>query len=251
MKKFIFLSLLAIGMTGCSVESMDSEELLTADAKFKVQEVDKSMNLEAVEICAGEAPVFVFNFPQDALGKGNPKDTNIKIQIETSPGSGVWESFKDLTYAGAGPEEYTYENEVLEIGTYSFRVSIGSGGFLYTATLDIIECSDCEESFSYTTNEDGSYTFTYIPEEDMEDAEVVFTFAQSVVASGYHWPDWNGKSSTRTETMNLDACSEYTWTISLTGDCSGNSEESNLWTDFKVDEVSKKGELVNITRSCP
>ncbi len=43
MKKLIFLSLLAIGMTGCSVESMDSEELLTADAKFKTQEAQNPL----------------------------------------------------------------------------------------------------------------------------------------------------------------------------------------------------------------
>ena len=251
MKKIIFLSLLAIGMTGCSVESMDSEELLTADAIFKVQEVDKSMNLEAVEICAGEAPVFVFNFPQDTKGNGDLKDTNIKIQIETSPGSGEWNSFKDLSYPDAGPKEYTYADEILEVGTYSFRVSMGPGGFPYTATLDVVECNDCEESFSYVMNPNESYTFTYIPAEDKEGVEVVFTFAQTVVVEGYNWPNWNGKSSTRTEIMDLDACSVYSWTVFLTSDCSGSSPNSNVWTDFKVDGDSKKGELVNIIQSCP
>ncbi len=250
MKKFIFLSLLAIGMTGCSVESMDSEELLTADAKFKIQQVDKSMNLKAVEICAGEAPVFVFNFPQDRLGNRNPKDTDIQIQWY-NPATSNWEQFKKLSYAGAGPEEYIYEDKVLGLGTYEFRASIGSGGFDFYATLDVVKCSDCEESFSYTTNDDGSYTFTYIPEEDMEDAEVVFTFAQSIVASGYDWPTWNGKSSTRKETMDLDACSVYNWKVFLTGDCSGQSGESNLWTDFKVNDFSKKNTATpNIEQVC-
>ena len=251
MKKLIFLSLLAIGMTGCSVETMDStENLLTADAKYKIQQVEKSMNLKAVEICEGEAPVFVFNFPQDVLGNGNPKSTDVHIQLYNTNTS-EWESFKKLSYAGAGPEEYTYEDEVLGLGTYNFRASIGSGGFEYTATLDVVECSDCEESFSYTANADGSYTFTYVPEEDMQDEEVVFTFAQSVVASGYNWPSWNGNSSSRSETMDLNACNVYTWTVFLTGDCSGNSGKSNLWTDFKVNDVSKKNAATpNIEQSC-
>lgn len=249
MKKLIFLSLLAIGMTGCSVESMDSEELLTADAKFKIQQVEKSLNLLEAEICEGDAPVFVFNFPQDTKGNGDPKDTNIKIQIETFPGSDDWESFDDLTYAGAGPEEYTYEDEVLEVGTYSFRVSIGSGGFVYTATLDVVECSDCEESFSYTANGGNSYTFSYTSSKDIEDAELVFTLAQSETDTGLE--AWEDKGETKQKTMDLEACKEYTWTVTLTANCKGKADENNAWTDFTVNTVSKKGELDNITQSCP
>ena len=239
-------------MTACSVEPIDStKNLLTADARATIQpniEPVKSMDLLESEICADEAPVFVFNFPQNQNGF-NPADTDIKIQIETFPGSGVWKSFEDLTYAGAGPEEHTIE--ILEVGTYSFRVKIGAGGFEYAATLNVVECPDCEESFSYTANGGNSYTFFYTPAEDMANASLVFTFAQSVVASGYDWPDWNGSSSTRTETMDLDACTTYEWEVELAKDCSGNSGNSNVWTDFKVDGVSKKNsETPNITQSC-
>ncbi|MBK5191868.1 MAG: membrane lipoprotein lipid attachment site-containing protein [Flavobacteriaceae bacterium] len=251
MKKIIYLFLLILGVTGCSVESIDStENLLTADAKFKIQEVGKSADLLDSEICAGEAPVFVFNFPQNQNGPNNA-DTNIKIQIETFPGSGEWDIFEDLTYAGAGPEEYTYNDEILEVGTYSFRVKIGAGGFDFAVTLNIVECPDCDESFSYTANGGNSYTFFYTPAEDMANASLVFTFAQSVVASGYDWPDWNGSSSTRTETMDLDACTTYEWEVELSKDCSGSSPNSNVWTDFKVDGVSKKNSAtLNITQSC-
>ena len=149
MKKIIYLFLLALGVTGCSVESIDSNEnLLTADAKATIQEVGKSMNLLESEICAGEASVFVFDFPQNQNGPHNA-DTNIKIQIETSPGSGVWDSFKDLTYAGAGPEEYTYNDEILNVGTYSFRVKIGSGGFDNMTTVTVVDCTvvDCQSGY--------------------------------------------------------------------------------------------------------
>lgn len=250
MKKLIYLTFLAIGMTGCSVESMDSDELVTADAKFKAQDVEKSMHLQETEICFGEAPTFVFNFPQDSKGNGDPKETDIQIQ-QFNPDLNEWEQIEKLSYSGSGPEEYTYEDEVFAIGTYDFRVSIGSGGFDYTTTLDVVECSDCQESFSYEPNEDGSYTFTYIPEEDMDGAEVVFTFAQGTVVSGYEWANWNGSSSTRTEIMNLEACETYTWTVSLVPDCSGQgNSKGNVWTDFKINDVSKKGDLGNIEITC-
>lgn len=250
MKKMIYLFLLILGVTGCSVESIDStENLLTADAKFKAQEVDKSLSFLEAEICAGEAPVFVFNFPQNQNGP-HLANTDIKIQIETYPGSDEWLAFKDLSFSGTGPQEYMYEDDVVEIGSYSFRAKISAGGFDYKVTLDVVDCSNCKESFNYVVNPDDTYTFTYIPEEDMVGAEVVFTFAQSVVATGYDWPNWNGKSSTRSEIMDLDACEIYTWTLTLTPDCSGNSNESNVWTDFKVNDISKKGDLANIVTNC-
>lgn len=235
-------------MTGCSVESLDSGELLTADASFKAQEVGKSMNLLDAEICAGEAPVFVFNFPQNQNGPNNA-DTKIMIQIETFPGSGEWESFEDLTYAGAGPEEYTYNDEVLAIGTYSFRASIGPGGFNYYATLNVVECSDCDESFNYTAIGGNSYTFSYTPAEDMENAEVVFTFAQSVAVSGLD--GWDNNGQTMQKSMDLDACTTYEWTVELKKNCTASTPNSNVWTDFKVNEISKKNDATpNITQSC-
>lgn len=241
--------ILGAGIIGCTSESLDSEAIESYDANVKAQEVEKSMDLTESEICQGEAPEFNFNFPQDTKGNGDQKETNIHIQV-WNPELDDWESFQQLDYLGGGPEEYTYEEEVLELGTYEFRAKIGSGGFNYFSTLDVVDCSECEESFSYSENEDGSYTFSYTTEEDVEDAEVVFTFAQGTVVSGYDW-DWNGNSSTRTETMNLTACQTYTWTLELKGDCSGNSPSSNLWTDFKVNDNSKKNENTpNITRNC-
>ncbi|HSP12656.1 MAG TPA: hypothetical protein VLO29_09020 [Salegentibacter sp.] len=249
MKKLLYLIILGAGIIGCSTEPIETEALESYDAKVKAQEVEKSMDLTEPEICFGETPEFNFNFPQDSKGNGDPKETNIHIQV-WNPELDDWESFQQLDYLGGGPEEYTYEEEVLELGTHEFRAKIGSGGFNYFSTLDVLDCSDCEESFSYMENEDGTYTFTYIPEEDIENAEVIFTFAQSVVVEGYEW-DWNGKSSTRKETMNLIACESYSWTLKLEGDCSGNSEESNLWTDFKVNDLSKKNDdTPNIEKIC-
>ena len=247
MKKFIYLFILGLGFTSCSVESMDStENLLTADAKFKIQEVAKSMTLLESEICEGEAPSFVVNFPQNENGQGK---TDVKIQIETFPGSGEWGSFMDVTYFDAGPKTITYTDEVLVTGNYSFRVSIGSGGFDYTATLNVVECSDCEESFNYTANLDGSYTFTYVPEEDMENALLIFTLAQSDTDTGLE--GWEDKGATKQKTMDLVACEVYEWIVTLTPHCPGETKSNKAWTDFKVNGVSKKNNATpNIEKGC-
>ena len=242
MKKLIYLFILAIGFTSCSVESIDStENVLTADMKIKIQQVDKSMNLKAEEICEGEAPVFVFNFPQDTKGNGDPKNTDVHIQVYNTD-IADWVTFKKLSYAGAGPEEYTYEDEVLAIGTYDFRVSIGSGGFDYFATLDVVKCG-CEESFTYVDNGNGTYIFTYTAGEDMIGAELVFTFAQGAYASGLN-ADFtqNGNGQTYKAIMDLEECDVLQYIVTLNPNCSGGSKTSNVWTDFKVDDHSKKAD---------
>ncbi|WP_339697755.1 hypothetical protein [Algoriphagus aquimarinus] len=125
---------------------------------------------------------------------------------------------------------------------------LDAGNVSYTL---IGECSDCEESFSYVDNGDNeAYVFTYIPAEDMSAAALVFTFAQGVAASATGLDGWATNGSTRQITMDLVACQEYTWTVDLIADCSGNSPNSNVWTDFKVNTVSKKGTLSDITESC-
>ncbi|MBZ9731502.1 hypothetical protein LB467_17585 [Salegentibacter sp. JZCK2] len=252
MKKFVYLIILGAGIIGCSVEPIDStENLLTADGKIKLQETEQSMSLKYSEICYGEAPVFVFEFPQKLNGNGSKEqDTDIKLQIETSPGSGEWEPFADLTYSGSGPEEFTYKEALFEEGTYSFRANFtGSGGGPnHFVSLDVVDCSDCEESFSYTENDNGTYTFTYIPEEDIAASKLVFTFPQGVV-EGLN--DWSDSGVTKQTTMDLEACEEYSFTVSLETDCNGVGQpNANLWTDFKVNDVSKKGELSNIEQAC-
>lgn len=139
--------------------------------------------------------------------------------------------------------------------TFSYNlkeVSNGANGTLNETLTQLAYCSeDCEESFSYVDNGDNAaYVFTYIPSEDMSAAALVFTFAQGVAASATGLDGWATNGSTRQITMDLVACQEYTWTVDLTPDCSGSSANSNVWTDFKVNTVSKKGTLSNITESC-
>jgi hypothetical protein len=102
--------------------------------------------------------------------------------------------------------------------------------------------SGCTDDFNYKKNEDGTYTFTYKPAADKTGATLVFTFAQGIVMQGLS--DWKSNGVTKQKVMDLKACQEYTWSMTL--DCKDNPGARNLWTDFTVNEVSKKGTLKNI-----
>lgn len=112
-----------------------------------------------------------------------------------------------------------------------------------TGTIIVEECG-CPESFTYVKNEDGTYTFTFIPAEDIEAAILVFTFPQGAL-DGDPLQGWSYNGQTMQATMDLVACQEYSWTVSLP--CKELNNPQNKWTDFKVNDVSKKGNLSNIT----
>jgi hypothetical protein len=178
------------------------------------------------------------------------------------------EEWIQLSSAGNSSSPLSFDT-TLVAGTYYFGYKLGNDFYPSPSSpategykIEVINCG-CEESFSYS-EKDGSYTFTYVPEETISSANLVFTFAQGVAVSGLDGWDING--STRQTTMELIACETYSWTVTLTPDCSGNSSNSNVWTDFKVaptsedidavDEIgvkiySKKGDLQNIVISCP
>jgi hypothetical protein len=91
--------------------------------------------------------------------------------------------------------------------------------------------SDCVEAFSYVDNgDDAPYTFKYTPSEDMTDVLVEFTFAQGVVVTGLDGFTQNGggNSSVWSATLSFEACTEYTFTVDLSADCSGKSGNSNV-----------------------
>ena len=118
--------------------------------------------------------------------------------------------------------------------------------------------STCEESFSYIENEDGSYTFSYISSEDLDNAEVKFTLPHIVSFEAYDGKEYSvnpgnshGSPTALTWNGDIDACSEITFTLSFEADCDQtNSGKANLFTDFKVNGVSKKGDSENIVFAC-
>ncbi|PKQ44915.1 hypothetical protein [Confluentibacter flavum] len=117
----------------------------------------------------------------------------------------------------------------------------------------------CEESFSYQENEDNSYTFTYISPEDLNAAEVKLTCPhiisfESLDGKNYDVNSGNGKGSPTvlTWTGDIEACTEITFTLAFEADCEQNSGGfANIFTDFKVNDISKKGDSTNIKFECP
>lgn len=139
MKKIIFLSLLAIGMTGCSVESMDSEELLTADAKFKLASTCEMVFLE--NVCAGEETVITVNFSQRTNPQGKNLPTNIKVDLEVD---GEWidiyrANLNDVTTTSF---KYTFTDAT----DYSLRYSAGTGQW---NDVQILMVNDCNPICAY------------------------------------------------------------------------------------------------------
>ena len=120
--------------------------------------------------------------------------------------------------------------------------------------------STCDERFSYEQNQDGSYTFTYISSEDLDGAEVKFTCphissfeALDDKKNEYEVNPGNshGSPTVLTWTGDIQACTEITFTLAFEADCAQtNSGKANLFTDFKVNGESKKGDNENIVFQC-
>lgn len=111
-------------------------------------------------------------------------------------------------------------------------------------------CQPCDEAFSYVENVDGTITFSYTPDADYTGANVVFTFAQSADVS---IDGFSASGATMQATLDLTACQTYTWTATINSlRCIGNGQNTvNAWTDFKVNEDSKKNDdTPNIERPC-
>ncbi len=235
----------AAAMMSCSIDSPETnDDSNSFDAKANVLAEEESF-IVPDQICAGEEAEFCTTFPQKTKGNGEPQTTNVQIQLFDE----LSDEWIQISKGGADTE-YCFSYTFPEATEYQLRYSIGAGGFTELSVM--VENCGCEESFDYVENIDGSYTFTYVPTEDMIDAKLTFTFAQSVAVSGLDgWINsGNATSSTETKIMTLDACEVYEWTVSLDKDCSGNSKNSNVWTDFKVNDISKKGDLKNITQEC-
>jgi len=167
-----------------------------------------------------------------------------------------WVSIDSFNGQLTSPKSLSYTFSAA--GVYHLRYQVsgsdangGTKGFV-EFDVTVVNCTVCTESFSYAANGGGSYTFTYVPAEDMEDVLVEFTFAQGVAVAGLNGftRNGNGNSSVWSTTSSFEACETYTYEVTLTPDCSGNSNNSNVWTDFKVSGESKKGDLSNIVIAC-
>lgn len=159
----------------------------------------------------------------------------------------IWEKIGE-TWVNSTENPLIYEAEA---GSRTFKaVYDGSSSNWYnsseSAPVDVVAVScDCDESFGYVDNGDGTYTFTFVPAADLTGASLVFTFPQSAL-NGDPLPGWTYNGQTMQTTMDLEACETYEWTVSLS--CKDLNNPQNKWTDFKVNNESlkEKYELSNI-----
>lgn len=216
-----------------AVLAQENNEIAAKGAKVSAAAaVDGSFNLP-IQVCAGEPADFCFTAAIGTNLQVQQLIAGVWIQVYQSSQSTLADPCFPLTFATAGD--------------YQLRYKIGAGGFSDPVTVKVINCG-CDESFSYVANDNGSYTFTYVPAEDLANANLVFTFAQGAYASGL--TGFSPAGVTMQKTMDLVACETYSWEVVLTPDCNGAQKNSNVWTDFKVGDESKKGELDNIVISC-
>ncbi|WP_246054156.1 MULTISPECIES: hypothetical protein [Antarcticibacterium] len=134
MKKLIYLTFLAIGMTGCSVESLDStDNLVTADMRAGVKSnVVESFNVPEL-ICAGEEATFSIT----AAIK-----TNLQVQ-EYYPATEEWVQIFQAGQSASENESFTRTWN--EPGSYLLKYKIGGGGF----TEIWIEVENCQQTCTY------------------------------------------------------------------------------------------------------
>ncbi len=130
----------------------------------------------------------------------------------------------------------------------------GAGGTLENITVDYYLrelCIGCDEDFSYVDNMDGTITFTYLPAES-GNKFVEFTFPQAIVTdapAGFTQP---GNGNVRQKYVDFVACTSVSWTFDFSANCTGTGQTlANVFTDFKVDGVSKKSDVSNIQFVCP
>ncbi len=155
MKKFTYLLFLAIGVTSCSVESIDStENLLTADAKFHSQSV-VTITTPSGDLCANQELWFTVDV-----------NTGSNFQVQQWV-DGEWEQVHLAAQGQSGSESFAV---VLAEGENSFRyTNQGSGPNWtnYPTTFTGVNCDTCENSLEAVLlcGEVNTLTVTFTAEE--------------------------------------------------------------------------------------
>ncbi len=259
--KFAFAFMFILLASSCSEdnETLDAaaaspnSEQLFAKGKPVSTTFTSSITGYELDVCVDAEQTFTLS------GWNGTAQLNVQIWDKVNS---VWVSIDSFNGQLTSPQSLTYTFPSVDVYHLRYQVSGssangGTNGFV-EFDVNVIDCSEgCDESFSYVDKGNNSYTFTYIPAESVSGANVIFTFAQGVNVDGL--AGWNENGVTRQMEMDLVACTTYIWTVTLSPNCSGHSGNSNVWTDFKVNnndgdttnDSKKNGGTPNITISCP
>ncbi len=214
MKKLTYLLFLAIGVTACSVESIDStENLITADAKFRSQSAVTITAPEGV-LCVGETYMFSVDV-----------NTTSNFQVQQLIG-GVWTQVHLANQGQTGSAPFAV---VLEEGENSFRYTnqgSGSNWVVYPSTFTGTDCNTCEDSLEVDLEcgETNTATFTFTAEEagsiviqgGLTSGTTITSSGSNVLTRVDHQSAGGPSNVTRWEGV-VEACDEVTVTISFTG----------------------------------
>lgn len=235
-------ALLGLLFNSCEKEDSAADELAFSLKKAKTEDSVQSQSvgssfLYAKEACVGVPHKFVINAEP---GK------NEQIQMETTDGDWVQIGQISKTTEASMTYEYTFDSP----GYYQLRYKAGGHGFTKGYFISVSECLGCVESFSYTVNDDLNVVFSYTSAVDVLGAVVKLTCPHIQTTDGFTSDDGKvyevnntGNNTVLSWTGDLAACQKITFYLTLIPDCSkknnGNGEVT-LWTDFKVNEESKK-----------
>lgn len=277
MKK-VYLLFVAVILAACSAEPVENEVLSGLDANLEGKKIKATEALDPMGFYSGNSGNLKGTFEVwndcdnlylEITPTGDaPEDVEISF-VNALPQLNNGGNYSELTidYSLEDADNLLWTIPVTDFdpesdlfifvkawGDDAGSSTFGDRNHQYTDfTFDFSMCGDCEESFDYFKNEDGTYTFTYTPSEDIDGAELTFTFPQSHVnvSPDEYAQNGNGNDTTFSTILDLESCKTYNWSFELSTDCTGKGQgKVNLWTDFKVNEVSKKGDLKNITQSC-
>lgn len=239
---------------GCQKDDVlnnPDEGLMLKKATVKVE---TPVTFGWTEACAGEITAFTLT------GDGQK-------QIKMWGWNTTDEEYDWIQVANAGNSSNPLVlDTALSAGTYYVIYKIGNIWVPGNSSLDMEEgievvvenCDDCEESFSYETDDNLSVVFTYVSDVDISDAEIKLTCPHITDFQVTQVVGINNVNNPTVLTFKGDiiACTPVTIEITFTPDCiyNENSEKwntPNIWTDFKVNEVSKKNVgTPNIVYSC-
>lgn len=189
------------------------------------------------------------------------------IRLNDMHGQKIYEGSDDSwTYEFALRSEWE-ACEMVELTFWISRVGCVHNGndhseytYLPTAYALIPPCEtvepptdECEEGLSI--HQDGDcWVFTYVSAEAISGAEVSFTIPHITGFESCDGKEYTvnqgrgrGANTVLTWTGDIPACEEISFSLQLDPDCNRNNAGfAILWSDFKVNGVSKKGNNSNI-----
>lgn len=251
MKKIIYLMILALGVSGCSVESYDSnEDLITVDAKGKnqlLQEEESPVTFSPRQVCAGELTEYCLSFPQDVAGP-NLKETNVLIDLKVQGDDLTTDEFEEFYYVellrGKGHTQACFQYS-FEKGTYKIRYkTTGSEGTDWTnETIVVDPCTECTNNLTaeLTCDDTRILNINFTAEESgpiviqgglTRGTEILNQESNILTQNTTHSSVTNSNSNVTRWEGEVEACQEVNILIEFTG-----GEGIGEWSAKRGEEV--------------